>query len=133
MTRHEKLMGQLETYSLGFDKLFSDFNTTNYPPHNIYSVNDDKFIIEMAVAGFSKDEIKLQEHSGILTISAEKKTIDENKRYQHRGIAQRAFSKRFQLVEHLQIESAALDLGILTVVLVMNVPEEEKPKYIDIT
>lgn len=137
MTRSiSRLLDNLETQSLGFNDFFKDIqNATHYPPHNIVIVSEDKFEIELAIAGFKRDEIKLQEHRGVLTISGEKHESNdtETKSYQYRGIAKRAFSKSFRLAEYFEVEDATLDHGILTVKLVRNTPEEAKPRLISIS
>jgi molecular chaperone IbpA len=141
MSRNDfsRLFDQLEALSIGFGPVFRDLQnpTSNYPPHNIVFINDEKFNLELAVAGFKKSEIHMQEHQGLLTISAEKKvdldTSAENlPTYQYRGIAGRSFTKSFRIAEYFEVNNATLEDGILTVTFVKNVPDEAKPKLIAI-
>lgn len=140
MSRNDfsRLFDQLEALSIGFGPVFRDLQvpTTNYPPHNIVFITDEKFNLELAVAGFKKDEIKLEECQGLLTISAEKNgngIVDGYPTYQHRGIAARNFKKSFRIAEFFEVNNAVLEDGILTVTFVKNVPEEAKPKTIAIS
>jgi len=141
MSRNDfsRLFDQLEALSIGFGPVFRDLQnaTSNYPPHNIVFINDEKFRLELAVAGFKKDEVTMEECQGLLTISAEKKVnLDEPVEgiptYQHRGIASRSFKKSFRIAEFFEVDDATLEDGILTVTFVKNVPEEVKPKIITI-
>jgi molecular chaperone IbpA len=134
-----RLFDQLESLSIGFGPVFRDLQhpTSNYPPHNIVFISNEKFNLELAVAGFKKDEIQMQEHQGLLTISAEKKvdldaTIEGMPTYQYRGIAGRSFTKSFRIAEYFEVNGASLEDGILTVTFVKNVPLEAQPKLIAI-
>lgn len=147
MTRNndfERLFNQLNGLSVGFGDVFRDLQmhqTGGYPPHNIYQVQDDDVrlnptvVLELAVAGFKKNEITLTEHQGEISIQglkADEVTSDNDLRYQHRGIATRNFIKRFHLAEYYEISDAKLEDGMLTVTFVKNVPEQDKPKQISI-
>ncbi len=141
MSRNDfsRLFDQLEALSIGFGPVFKDLQTptSNYPPHNIVYITNEKFNLELAVAGFKKDEVKMEECQGLLTISAKKKqSVDEvvegMPTYQYRGIATRSFEKTFRIAEFFEVDSAVLEDGILTVTFVKNVPEEAKPKLIAI-
>jgi molecular chaperone IbpA len=135
MSRNDfsRLFDQLEALSVGFGPVFRDFQvpTTNYPPHNIVKLSDNEFYLELAVAGFKKDEISMEEHQGNLTIKGDKQTNADSE-YQFRGIANRSFSKSFRIAEYFEVKDAGLEDGILTVKFVKNVPEEAKPKLIAI-
>ena len=135
MSRNDisRLFDHLEALSIGFGPVFRDFQvqTTNYPPHNIVTISDNEFKLELAVAGFKKSEVQMQEHQGLLTISGTKETTQDSE-YQYRGIAGRSFSKSFRIAEYFEVASATLEDGILTVTFVKNVPEEAKPKLIAI-
>lgn len=141
MSRNDfsRLFDQLESFAVGFGPVFRDFQagTSNYPPHNIIRLNDNEFVLELAVAGFKRDEISMEEHQGVLTIKGDKKnslstdTTYESS-YQFRGIANRSFSKSFRIAEYFEVSGATLEDGILTVTFVKNVPEEAKPKLIAI-
>lgn len=141
MSRNDfsQLFNQLGALSIGFGPVFKDLQipTSNYPPHNIVYITNEKFNLELAVAGFKKDEIKMEECQGLLTISAKKKqSVDEVVEgvptYQYHGIATRPFEKTFRIAEFFEVDSAALEDGILTVTFVKNIPEEAKPKTIAI-
>lgn len=138
MSRNDfsRLFDQLEALSIGFGPVFRDFRTqtSNYPPHNIVTLSDTEFKLEIAVAGFKKNEVKMEEHQGVLTITGTKETETENEGsvYQYRGIAGRTFSKSFRIAEYFDVNNATLEDGILTVTFTKNVPEEAKPKLIAI-
>lgn len=135
MSRHDldRFFDQLESLTVGFGPVFKDFRTqnTSYPPHNIVRLSDDEFYIELAVAGFKKNEITMEEHQGLLTIKGDKDT-EQSSEYQFRGIANRSFSKSFRIAEFFEVSGAVLEDGILKVNFVKNVPDEAKPKLIAI-
>jgi molecular chaperone IbpA len=128
-----RLFDQLESLTVGFGPVFRDFQTptSNYPPHNIVRVSDNEFFLELAVAGFKKEDVSMEVHQGLLTIKGEKNSETESS-YQYRGIARRAFSKSFRIAEYFEVTEAGLEDGILTVRFVKNMPEEAKPKLIAI-
>lgn len=128
-----RLFDQLESLTVGFGPVFRDFQvpTSNYPPHNIVKVSDNEFYLELAIAGFKKSELSMEEHQGLLTIKGDKNTESDSS-YQFRGIASRSFSKSFRIAEYFEVNDASLEDGILTVKFVKNVPEEAKPKLIAI-
>ena len=141
MSRHDfsRLFDQLEALSVGFGPVFRDLQTptSNYPPHNIVFINDGKFNLELAVAGFKKDEVTMEEHQGLLTIRGDKKAnldevVEGMPTYQYRGIANRSFSKSFRIAEYFEVSDAVMEDGILKVSFVKNVPDEAKPKLIAI-
>ena len=115
-----------------FDKAFSGTYTTSYPPYNVVKINDDKIVMEFAVAGFKKDDINITTEKNILSIKADKPETDE-KSYLHKGIAARKFTRAFTLPEYFEVESAGFEDGILYIDLVRNIPEEKKPKQITIS
>ena len=135
MSTHDlsRLFNQLEALSIGFGPVFRDFQvpTTNYPPHNIVTLSENEFNLELAVAGFKKSEVRMEEHQGLLTISGSKETTSDSD-YQYRGIAARSFTKSFRIAEYFEVNNATMEDGILTVMFVKNVPEEAKPKLIAI-
>jgi len=130
----EKALGITVGFDSMFDRLFDDVerngNVTSFPPYNIRKEQDDFYIIEMAVAGFSKDDLEAELKEGVLTVSS--KTEKEEREYLHRGIAKRSFSKSFTLADDMVIQSADLVNGMLTINLERIVPEEKKPKIIEI-
>jgi len=135
-TDFSRLFDQLEALSVGFGPVFRDFQsqTGNYPPHNIVKLSDNEFFLELAVAGFKKGEISMEEHQGLLTIRGDKlaDTSTTDTTYQFRGIANRSFSKSFRIAEYFEVSDASMEDGILTVKFTKNVPEEAKPKLIAI-
>ena len=103
----------------------------NYPPHNVVKVDDENFIIEMAVAGFSEEDIHVEVKDGILLVKAEHSEKDERE-YAHKGISSRKFEKSFRLSEFVVIDGADLKNGILVVNARVEVPEERRPRKIEI-
>ena len=105
--------------------------STNYPPHNLIKINEDNYVIELAVAGFSKEEIDVSLHGNQLDIHGLK--IDEEETsFVHKGIASRSFRKFFALGEYMEVAGASLRDGLLKVKIERIVPEEKKPKTIEI-
>jgi molecular chaperone IbpA len=127
--------------TVGFDRLFTMLdslaqpdNGQTYPPYNIERTGDDAYRISMAVAGFSDSEISIEAHRNVLTIKGEKADEQTDGRdVLYRGIAARAFERRFQLADHVEVKGAALKNGLLHIDLVRNIPEEMKPRKIEIT
>lgn len=126
--------------TVGFDRLFQmldsaggvESEASTYPPYNIERKSDNEYRISMAVAGFTKDEIDIQVKEQSLTIKGEKKPTDKEVQFLHRGIATRAFERRFQLADHVEVTGADLQDGLLHVDLVRNVPERLKPRSVQI-
>lgn len=135
MSRNDfsRLFDHLGELTVGFGPFFRDFElqSTKYPHHNIVQLSDSEILIELAVAGFKKSEIKLEMHQGILTIKGEKATSPEHQ-YQYQGIAARAFTKTFRIAEYYEVSDASLEDGVLSVKFIKNVPEAAKPKTIEI-
>lgn len=127
--------------TVGFDRLFSMLdgmanaeNAQTYPPYNIERTGENAYRITMAIAGFSADDISLEVKEGVLTIKAEKGDPGEKSReVLYRGIATRAFERRFQLADHVEVNGASLENGLLHIDLVREVPEAMKPRKIAIT
>lgn len=127
--------------TIGFDRmsrlldsaLEQDSAAQSYPPYNIEKLDEDDYRITMAVAGFSADELDLTQTGGALVISGRKEHKDEeNKQFLHRGIAARSFDRRFQLADHIRIVNARLDNGMLHIDLHREVPEQMRPRTINI-
>ena len=127
--------------TVGFDRLFTMLDSLgqpesgqSYPPYNIERTGDDSYRISMAVAGFSDEDISIEAHRNVLTVKGEKaEEQGEDKQFLHRGIAARAFERRFQLADHVEVEGAELKNGLLHIDLKRNIPEEMKPRRIAIT
>ena len=105
-------------------------NTQSYPPYNVRKHDEDTFVVELAIAGFNKDSIKITEHEGTLKIEGERPEDEET--YIHKGIAGRKFTRTFVLGEYMHVDEADLLDGILYVTVKRDVPEEKKPKAIKI-
>jgi molecular chaperone IbpA len=125
--------------TVGFDRLFDMLDQsaqiepmTNWPPYNIEKVGEDQYVITMAIAGFSPDEIELTQKESQLLVTGQKKGSEEGKQYLHRGIATRAFKQTFNLADHVKVTGASLENGLLTVELKREVPEALKPRRIEI-
>ena len=126
-------------YSIGFDNLFDrlfdmDLESSNsYPPYNISKVDDNNYIIEMALAGFNKDDIEIEIADSELTVRS-KKREDSNKDVNliHQGISQRSFNRKFTLSEEILVKNAEMKNGMLIIKLEKFIPENKKPKLISI-
>ena len=123
--------------SIGVDRLMESLqsranaNHGNYPPYNIIAINDDKYAIEIAIAGFKEDEVNVTAHNGQLTVRGEQNTkIDQN--YLHNGISYKKFKRDFQLADYVEVQNAELADGILRIELERIVPDSLKPKEIKI-
>lgn len=124
---------------VGFDTLFEDLerihtsarsNSNNYPPHNVVKIDDEKFLIELAVAGFTKDNIDIELKDGILKVTGE---VEKDEReYAYKGISSRKFEKSFRLSEFVVIDGADFQDGILVVFARVELPEEKRPRKIEI-
>lgn len=125
--------------SIGFDRLASlldsslksDSTMTGYPPYNIEVLDDKRYGIDLAVAGFDESELDIKVEKGVLTIRGEKKTGVDRK-YLHQGIANRTFERKFNLADHIEVTGADLKNGLLTISLLKEIPEAMKPKSIAI-
>ena len=124
---------------VGFDGLFEDLErihnsartgTDNYPPHNIVRVDEENFIIELAVAGFGMDNLDIEVKDGILKVKG--KTDDVERDYAYKGISSRKFEKSFRLSEFVVIDGADLKDGILVGNARVEIPEEQRPRKINI-
>jgi molecular chaperone IbpA len=124
--------------TVGFDRLaqlldsVGGFEADGYPPYNIERLGENEFRITMAVAGFAKDEFKVEVKESALLVSGEKKPDDKERTFMHRGIAARSFERRFQLADHVEVKGAELKDGLLHIDLVRNLPERMKPRTISI-
>ena len=125
---------------LGFDSLFNTLAETNmqaargvgYPPYNVVKRDDGHFLIEIAVAGFKKEDIDLTLEKSVLTITGKHKGGSDVRDYTHRGISQRAFERSFTLSDTIKVVGADIIDGLLVVVLENDIPEEDKPQTINL-
>ncbi|MEQ9813646.1 MAG: Hsp20 family protein [Azospirillaceae bacterium] len=125
--------------SVGFDRLSRMLDTVTqtdetagYPPYNIVKTGDDAYRIEMAVAGFGEDDLEIVANENTLTVKGTARRDEEEGNYLHRGIAGRAFERRFQLADYIKVSGAELVNGLLHIDLVREVPEALKPRRIEI-
>jgi molecular chaperone IbpA len=126
--------------TIGFDRLARlvdsasrvEGGAASYPPYNIEKTGDDSYRLTMAVAGFAQNELDITVHENTLFVTGKAEGHGENGRYLHRGIARRAFERRFSLADHIKVSGASLDNGLLHVDLVREVPEAMKPRQIKI-
>ena len=126
--------------TVGFDQiadmmdrvLAADINQPTYPPYNIEKTADDAYRISIAVAGFAGDDLMVEVKDGALVVSARKAEDDSQRSFLHRGIATRAFERKFQLADHVRVTGASHADGMLHIDLVREVPEAMKPRRIAI-
>ena len=124
--------------TVGFDRLaqlldsVGGFEADSYPPYNIERLAENEYRITMAVAGFAKDEFKIEVKESALLVSGAKKPDAKERTFMHRGIAARSFERRFQLADHVEVKGAELKDGLLHIDLVRNLPERMKPRTISI-
>ena len=124
--------------TVGFDRLFNMLDTVSqpeapsYPPYNIERTGENAYRITMAVAGFGEDELSIEVREHALTVKAEKAGGEGENEFLYRGIAKRAFERRFQLADHVEVRGARLENGLLHIELVREIPEAMKPRKIEI-
>ena len=126
--------------TVGFDRLFDLLETSaraqtvdNYPPFDIEKSGDDAYRITIAVAGFKADEIDMTAQANKLLVTGKKAEVEgEDRQFVHRGIATRAFERRFELADYVRVTGASLDNGLLTIELKREVPEAMRPRKIAI-
>ena len=137
----------IHKFGIGFDNMFDELmrvnaqqGNTNYPPYDIVQINDDEYMISVAVAGFGHDNLTITKDKKTLVIEGKhsRETVDNayeesTTKYLHKGISERSFRREFTLADHVEISNAHLELGILSIHLKREVPEDAKPKTIAIT
>ena len=150
MTRHlttvnlSDFITSLTPFTVGMDRMFRDLeqfsnsfagSSTAYPPYNIEQIDDGKWVISMAIAGFGEEDIKVSQKERNLTVKGkiDSKTDEDKDHFVHRGIANRSFDRTFRLGPHVLVRNAILKNGMLAIDLEQELPEEEKPKEIPIT
>jgi len=135
------LFPNIDRWALGFDPVFdtlkqlAEQKNSSYPPYNITKFGEGKFMVQVALAGFRKEDIAIKVQDRVLTVSSEFEEPEEESLYGeviHHGIAQRNFTQTFALAEYVEVSDAKMEDGILTINLVTNLPEEKKPKVINI-
>ena len=134
-------INQITPFSVGFDRVFdrlvdydTNYTTGGFPPYNIRKTDDFKHVIEIALAGFSKDEIEVVLTDGILEIKSRDTVTTEKPKDDmiHKGIAKRAFTRKFTLADDIEVKDAKLENGLLVIELEQIVPEHKKPKTIKV-
>jgi len=135
-TANTTWLPNINNWAIGFDRHWDILNnfhnsisTTSYPPYNIIKNDEDDYTIEMAIAGFSKDDIEIIQQEQTLTIEG-KKDKEDISHYVHKGIAARNFKHTFALADYVEVESAKFTDGILTVKIKRELPEDKKPRTI---
>jgi molecular chaperone IbpA len=131
----------IHKFAVGFDGVFDEIlrlsnqqKDTNYPPYNIVKHSDNKFVIELAVAGFKDGDINVTVDKNLLTIEGQQALeLNSNVEYLHRGISARNFTRTFTLADHVEVVDATVNNGIMGITLERIVPEELQPKKIAIT
>ena len=138
MTRYD--LSPLFRSTVGFDRLArlldsmpdTTGNAQPYPPYNIEADGEDRYRITMAVAGFTEEMLGIEVRENLLTVTGKSSGLERETTYLHHGIAERDFERKFQLDDHVKITEANLANGLLTIDLVREVPEEKKPRTIEI-
>ena len=136
----------IHKFGIGFDNMFDDLmrvtaqqSSTNYPPYDVVQINEDEYMINLAVAGFGHDNLSVTKDKKFLIVEGTHSVTkladedDANYTYLHKGISERHFRREFQLADHVEISNAHLELGILSIRLKREVPDSAKPKIIAIT
>lgn len=139
MTRSYLNFPNLNRASVGFDKMFEELTSqfensqsSGYPPYNIIQHDEDTYEISLAVAGFTMDDLVVEQEKNILKIEGSKPDLDENVNYLHKGVASRSFKRSFTLADHVEVSEAWLEYGMLTIKLVRYIPENLQPKRIQL-
>ncbi len=138
------IFNSLKPFSIGYDSIFNQFESmlgnggmvqSNYPPYNIRKAGKDKYAIEVAVAGFSKDDVEVEFEDNFLTVQTKKvdKTVEKDDgEIIHKGISQRSFSRSFTIADDVKVNGAQLKDGLLTITCEKIIPEQKKKKLIPI-
>ena len=141
MTNALTIFNQLRPHTIGYDNIFDHFNDmfetstslqTNYPPYDIVKHSDTHYDIQVALAGYSKDDIEVEVKENTLSIKSVKKDEDDKVEVLHRGISKRYFERSFTIADDVKVNSAELKDGLLIVSLERVVPEHKKPRLIKI-
>ena len=126
--------------SVGFDRLAdvvdralsADVGAPSYPPYNIEKTGENSYLISIAVAGFSADDLNVEVRDGAVIVSARKAEDDDSRTFLHRGIATRAFERKFTLADHVRVQGASHADGMLHIELIREIPDALKPRRIEI-
>ena len=126
-------MGTYTPYSIGFNETFSRLEALagardNYPPHNIIDGSDGRTTLELALAGFSREDLEVTTERNVLTVSAKKSPQDKELKYQHKGISYRTFARNWQMGDDVEVESVDFVDGLLSITLRKELPDKQKRK-----
>lgn len=133
MTKHDELFRDLFSNSIGMSRLFNrlaNAEQSNFPPYNIVN-KDGSIFVELALAGYNKEDVEVVVEDGILSIEGSSNS-DRDGDFHHKGIASRRFKRAFSLGEHIEVQSAELKDGLLTITLQEVLPPEKQPKVIEV-
>ncbi|HEV2540526.1 MAG TPA: Hsp20 family protein [Frateuria sp.] len=132
-------LAPLHRSSIGFDRIFDMLENAaraqavdNWPPYDTVKLSEDRYRITMAVAGFRREDLDISVQPNLLVVTGERKTGEQDGDYLYRGIASRAFSRRFELADHVKVTGAHLADGLLTIELEREIPEAMRPRRIAI-
>ena len=127
------------SHFIGFDHIWNDIARLSemsdnklYPPHNVVKQDETHFSVELALAGYSKDELTVEVKDGILVVTGGKAEGDEEREYLHRGISAKKFTRTFRLSEHVVVDGADFKDGLLVIDLRVEIPEEKRPRIVQI-
>ena len=131
---------QLTPYAVGFDRVFDNLSryvdnnatSTGYPPYNIRKEGEYNYVIEMALAGFAREDLEIEVADGVLTIRSVKEKSDDDVSNIYRGISYRKFVRKFTIADDIVVNGAKMENGMLSVDLERVVPEEKKPRLIEV-
>ena len=130
-------LSNFQRWAVGYDRLFQAMSDAprseqGYPPHNFIKESDEEFRIELALAGFSKEDVEVVQKEQKLTISGNNSEKENQENILHKGIAARAFTKTFYLAETIEVTDALFEDGMVIIKLRQNIPEDKKPKLIEL-
>ena len=128
--------GRFRPFAIGFDRFFEDIERVssindNFPPYNVIKSSEDSYLIELAVAGFNKDELNIEYKDSILTVTGDN-TTRQDLDFVHKGISERSFRRSWTLGDHVKVKTATVVNGLLVISLEREIPESEKPQTIKI-
>ena len=138
ISSNDPFFSKFSTWAIGHDRLFRDMlnmvektpnrTASSYPPHNLIKNGNGKYVVELAAAGFSKEELEIKTEDGTLTISGRKKEEEDDERFAQKGIAKRPFSKSFHLASDVVVNDVSFKDGMITIDLQQVIPEDKKEK-----
>ena len=138
ISSNDPFFSKFSTWAIGHDRLFRDMinmvektpnrTASSYPPHNLIKNDNRQYVIELAAAGFSKEELEIKTEDGTLTISGRKKEEEDDEKFAQKGIAKRPFSKSFHLASDVVVNDVSFKDGMITIDLQQVVPEDKKEK-----